>query len=365
MSTHDPLESRGFHGPSPAQSEADDTGLGAFAPECVSAWQSDFAEEDAGGEADAHQPFDYEREGLGIEDIDPDLESEPVQPDPVPAARSTPRWIFQAVRACVIFVLGLATFYYTQEPNRVKRTASTAAPKPSSLPAPAPSPALHVEAPPQLAVPSATREGGQSAPSADSRPAAAPILSAYAKTPADRSIASAGRPLKERTEIAVAPAIESTASTVAATRPEPEPVPLAANSPEPAPVALEPINIREVELTQHRAAIRELLDAYRESYDRLDALSTARLWPGVDTAALSRAFSTLSSQQVDFDSCKLDLDQGLSAGGHYQRATALCSGSLTYTRRVGNASPQSRSLAWTFDLDRTSGRWLIRRVVAK
>jgi hypothetical protein len=80
-------------------------------------------------------------------------------------------------------------------------------------------------------------------------------------------------------------------------------------------------------------------------------------------AALTRAFSTLNSQQVDFDSCKLDLDQ--PAGGHFQRATALCSGSVTYTRRVGNASPQSRALAWTFDLDRTSGRWLIRRVVAK
>jgi hypothetical protein len=346
----------------------------------VSDWQSDFAEEDALSEADAQQPFDDEREAPGtehgIEDIDPDIvESQSVPLDPVPATRSTPRWIFQAVRACVIFVLGLATFYYTQEPNPVKRAASAAAQKPASMPAPAPSPALHAEAPPQLAVPSAKREGGQSAPSADSRPAAAPILSASVKAPADRSssakatedrsLASARRPAKERTAVAVAPSIESPVPAVAATAPEPEPVPVAANTPEPAPISLEPINIRETELTQHRAAIRELLDAYRESYDRLDALSAARLWPGVDTAALSRAFSTLSSQQVDFDSCKLDVDQGLPAGGHYQRATAVCSGSVTYTRRVGNASPQSRSLAWTFDLDRTSGRWLIRRVVAK
>jgi hypothetical protein len=127
----------------------------------------------------------------------------------------------------------------------------------------------------------------------------------------------------------------------------------------------EPVNLREAELAEHRLAIRKLLDAYRESYDRLDALSAARLWPGVDTAALSRAFSTLSSQAIEFDSCTLDLDGGLPAAARFQQATALCRGSVTYVRRVGNASPQSRALAWTFELDRSSGRWLIRRVVAK
>ena len=371
MSTNNPLESPGFHGPLPVTSEANDTGLGAFASE----WQSDFAQEALPGEADAHQPFEYGRESIGIEDVEPDVESEPIQPDPVPRPHASPRWIFAAVRAVVIFVLGLATFYYTQEPNPVHRTARSAAPKPSSTPAPAPTPSIPAEAPPDLARVSAQRSRGQSAPSADSRPAAAPILSssataaenkptsAGARAPAGKSVARTRRSLAERTEGAFAPSNESSAPAVAT--PTPEPVPAAANAPAPAPKALEPLNIRETELTQHRAAIHELLDAYRESYDRLDAVSAARLWPGVDTAALARAFSTLSNQQIDFDSCTLDLDHGLAAAGHFQRATALCSGSVTYTRRVGSASPQSRALAWTFDLDRSSGRWLIRRVVAK
>jgi hypothetical protein len=163
--------------------------------------------------------------------------------------------------------------------------------------------------------------------------------------------------------VAVAPAVEPRAA-VAPPISEPEP-PAATASNDAAPASFEPLNIRETELTQHRVAIRELLDAYRESYDRLDAVSAARLWPGVDTAALSRAFSTLSSQDVEFESCTLDLDRGLPVGAHYQHATALCSGSVTYTRRVGNAAPQSKDLAWTFQLDRSSGQWLIRRVVAK
>jgi len=128
---------------------------------------------------------------------------------------------------------------------------------------------------------------------------------------------------------------------------------------------LEPVNIREAEIAQHRTAIRQLLDAYRESYDRLDAVSAARLWPGVDTAALSRAFSTLASQQVEFDSCSLDVNQGLPSGAHYTKATAVCTGSVRYVRRVGNPAPQSRALAWTFELDRSSGRWLISAVKAK
>jgi hypothetical protein len=103
--------------------------------------------------------------------------------------------------------------------------------------------------------------------------------------------------------------------------------------------------------------IRLLLDAYRQSYDRLDAVSTAMLWPGVDTAALSRAFGTIASQQVEFDQCALDV-----LG---ERATARCNGSLHYVRRVGNSTPQSRSLSWAFELNRSTGKWLISRVSAQ
>jgi hypothetical protein len=111
------------------------------------------------------------------------------------------------------------------------------------------------------------------------------------------------------------------------------------------------------ESIQAERDIRLLLDAYRQSYDRLDVVSTAMLWPGVDTAALSRAFGTIASQQVEFDQCALDV-----LG---ERATARCNGSLHYVRRVGSSTPQSRSLSWAFELNRSTGKWLISRVSAQ
>lgn len=373
-----------FYGPLPAVSEADDVGLDAFAAE----WE-DHSTEETPAEADAHRPF--EREPIGIEEIEPESGGPEGPRHRGTRERSTARWILAAARAVGVLALGLLVLHYTQESNHLKQAATPAAPQAASTAKPAPTPSTPaIPAPPELARPSAEREGGQSAPSADSRPAAAPIPTSAKATVGKPTSAKAtvGKPLADaavvlprsvpkgsersratavarhpQVDVAVAPSVELRASVAAPPIAEPEPPSTARNEAAPAP--FEPINIREVELTQHRSAIRELLDAYRESYDRLDAVSAARLWPGVDTAALTRAFSTLSSQEVDFDSCTLDLDRGLPAGGHYQQATALCSGSVTYVRRVGNAAPQSRALAWTFDLDRSSGRWLIRRVVAR
>jgi hypothetical protein len=122
--------------------------------------------------------------------------------------------------------------------------------------------------------------------------------------------------------------------------------------------AAEPAAVTAASTIDHdEREIRSLLDAYRDSYDRRDVVSTARLWPGVDTAALSRAFGTIAKQQIDFEQCAFDVI------GH--RATARCSGSLQYVRRVGNSSPQSRSLSWDFELDRSTGQWLISRVTAQ
>jgi hypothetical protein len=126
---------------------------------------------------------------------------------------------------------------------------------------------------------------------------------------------------------------------------------------EPALAALDAPNTSAIEPATGQFEIQRLLDAYEASYDRLDAVSAAMLWPGVDTGALSRAFSTLASQNVAFDHCAVDV-----LGGH---ATATCNGSVEYVRRVGDAAPQSRPLAWTFEFDHRAGRWLISRVTAK
>jgi hypothetical protein len=103
--------------------------------------------------------------------------------------------------------------------------------------------------------------------------------------------------------------------------------------------------------------IRRLLDEYRQTYSQLDAAGAARLGPGLDAPSLSRAFSTIARQDVQFQECALEVTG--------QRAAARCRGSLQYVTRVGSTSPQSRALSWTFIFDHSSGRWLISRVTAQ
>jgi hypothetical protein len=136
--------------------------------------------------------------------------------------------------------------------------------------------------------------------------------------------------------------------------PEPPPALARVDNPDP---PLDRASMRESALERDEGEIRILLEAYRQSYLHLDAVSTAKIWPGVDTAALARAFGTVSSQQLDFEKCAFDVSG--------QRAKALCQGSLHYVRRVGNATPQSRETSWAFELDRSSGRWLIDRVTTQ
>ena len=104
----------------------------------------------------------------------------------------------------------------------------------------------------------------------------------------------------------------------------------------------------------HRQAIQRVLDAYKESYDRLDAPSAALLWRGVDSRALARAFSGLSSQDLSFDQCDVSIDG--------PQATAVCRGELRYVRRVGSPTPQVLRGSWTIDLERATDRWVIARV---
>jgi hypothetical protein len=159
--------------------------------------------------------------------------------------------------------------------------------------------------------------------------------------------------LRVETRIAMPPAatIPAPVATLAVTEP---PLPVARADP---PARVSEPAIAPVKGSEDEREIRLLLDAYRQSYHRLDPVSTAMLWPGVDTAALTRAFSAIASQQIEFQQCALDV---LGA-----RATARCNGSLQYVPRVGSAEPQSRSLSWAFELNRNTGRWLISRVSAQ
>ena len=99
------------------------------------------------------------------------------------------------------------------------------------------------------------------------------------------------------------------------------------------------------------AAVRTLLEGYREAYEQLDVRAAQRVWPGVDDRRLARAFSDLESQTLDFDDCDFDLKD--------DRGVARCRGRATYVARIGKRTPQTQSRNWTFQVHREGNRWAI------
>ena len=91
--------------------------------------------------------------------------------------------------------------------------------------------------------------------------------------------------------------------------------------------------------------------------ERLDASAAASIWRSVDTSALARAFSTLSSQELSFDRCDLNVSGA--------RATARCNGQLRYVRRFGDAKPQQRRMSWNIQFERSGERWFIAGLTAQ
>ena len=184
------------------------------------------------------------------------------------------------------------------------------------------------------------------------------VATAPASVPAP--VKEGSRPVETLAAVPAAPVSSPTApvsSEPPVARPTVSEPPIASTRTEEPVRTPEPAAAASTAVARDESEIRGVLDAYRDSYVKRDVASTVKLWPGVDKAALSRAFATLASQQIDFAQCSLDVSG--------QRATARCSGSLQYVQRVGNGSPQSRSLLWNFDLDRSTGRWLISRVTAQ
>jgi hypothetical protein len=81
------------------------------------------------------------------------------------------------------------------------------------------------------------------------------------------------------------------------------------------------------------------------------------VWPRVDQRALARAFETLESQQVNFDSCRVRV-QG-------RTATADCAGSVTYVPKVGRKDPRTVERRWDFALQKRTGAWQITRAMTR
>jgi hypothetical protein len=106
-----------------------------------------------------------------------------------------------------------------------------------------------------------------------------------------------------------------------------------------------------------QSEIQRALGQYRNAYQRLDAEAARAVWPSVDVRALSRAFDSLTSQQLAFDTCLFEI-----AG---EAATAQCRGSATYTPKVGNRAPKVEARQWTFHLRKEDEGWKIQSAQAR
>lgn len=123
---------------------------------------------------------------------------------------------------------------------------------------------------------------------------------------------------------------------------KPDPVPTV-SSPPPAPMAaVPPVKTNE--------DVRNVIERYRAAYEQLDAAAAQAVWPGVDRAALARAFDGLTSQRIEFDRCDIWRDA--------QAALASCAGRASYVPKVGSALNSVRR-EWHFRLRRRPGGWAI------
>jgi hypothetical protein len=236
--------------------------------------------------------------------------------------------------AAVLVVVGVIGMWMNLRGDRTTRTVTV----PSSVPS---SPASH-----SAVVPHETAESVTAAPPADSAPGPLPPAAA----PRSAMIS----PQPAMTVDAAPPALVETTPVI----PVESPIVVATPEVVTAPLASEAAVARVAIVTPptDRASIENVLQQYRDAYDRLDAPSAAVIWPRVDTRALARAFGTLAEQDLSFDSCNLDI-----AG---MKAEARCVGEIRYVRRVGDQAPRVRRMSWSFALERVSDRWQIAQVTA-
>jgi hypothetical protein len=97
--------------------------------------------------------------------------------------------------------------------------------------------------------------------------------------------------------------------------------------------------------------VRGILARYADAYTRLDADAAKAVWPSVNRAALSRAFSGLNEQRIAFKDCSVDVRSA--------EARATCSGSTTWEPKIGGGA-RTDMRRWAFDLRKNGDAWIIR-----
>jgi len=280
------------------------------------------------------------------------------QPEVPPAARiALPEWRRSwpgarvTIVALVLVVVGVIGMWMTMQRERPVTSVAVAPVTPAARPQPSVTSASPDarSTPAAPAAPAATRPrdtATQASPRASTveapplRRAAVPPAR-VSSSPASSSEAARPAPLEARPAVAIeAPVVVATPELVKAER-------AAEAAPAVAAIVTPPSD---------RASIERVLQQYRDAYDRLDAPSAAVIWPRVDTRALSRAFSTLASQDLSFERCDLAIT-GV-------KARAQCTGEIRYVRRVGDQEPRVRRMSWSFAFERVSDRWQIAQVTA-
>jgi hypothetical protein len=102
--------------------------------------------------------------------------------------------------------------------------------------------------------------------------------------------------------------------------------------------------------------VRAALSRYEAAYSTLNASAARAVWPTVDGNALGRAFDSLQAQQISLSNCTVLVTD--------QSARANCSGSATWTPKVGGGT-RTEPRQWTFDLEQSGDLWEIVRATAR
>jgi len=189
-----------------------------------------------------------------------------------------------------------------------------------------------VAAPPRIAQPSSA----PATPAAVTAPSTAAVItpSTAAATTLPAEPAATAAPA-----VPAAPAIATPPAAPSAAPPASAPAAAAAAAPVLAP---------------ETRAVLGALYRYQEAFSTLDSNAAQQVWPDVDVRALDRAFDQLAQQTFDLRSC----DVGVSG----ERAEAVCTGTASYTRKVGNKAMRVEARRWRFALRRDGSEWLIQGV---
>jgi hypothetical protein len=103
--------------------------------------------------------------------------------------------------------------------------------------------------------------------------------------------------------------------------------------------------------------VADVLNQYARAYGQLDAVAAREVWPTVNERALARAFAGLSSQDVAFDDCEIDVRGA--------KANASCRGKASYVGKIGSGEQRTEARTWRFELRRDGEAWKIENAEAR